>query len=711
MAAQTYTWKTPAGGNWTTAGDWSVDAGTNASPGANQAGDVALIAPIANNSTSYTVTLNATPTNSIGTLTISDGLGTLALSAASKALTVTGTTMLSAGTINISNAATLSTKLFAINGGSFIEGAGSLSVSSTGGFALNVSAGSFSMTGGTATVAGTSRFTNASDSIANATFSSGALVLGSAFNTSTLTLSAATVSTAGGGGVTVNSGSTLIGSGQVTGVISGTGTVEAKNGTLDLVSDIGNSNSAKFDIFNGASSVLEVDGSVGIGHTFTFLGNSGELLYANKAALVTTLSGLNVGTTLTPTNFIDYKGRAVTVTSGGNHTGTGAATVTLSDGSVLTLSGTTGSNSGTWHVSTVASGSDTEIFLSTVCFAAGARILTATGERPVETLARGDIVLTVAGDRLSAQPVRWVGRRRIDLQAHRRPETVAPVRIQRDAFAENMPHAELVVSPDHAIFVDGKLICARQLINGTTIRQDMQCLAIDYYHIELDQHAILLAEGLPAESYLDTGNRGFFANSDAPLVLHPDLTDESDCPSREAGSCAPFVWDEATVRPVWQRLADRAAALGKLVPQHATTDDSALRLVAKGRTVKPVHVDERLAIFALPRHAAEVRLVSRAASPTDTRPWMEDRRRLGVRVARIVLRTCDDMHEVPVDHPALTKGWWAVERDGNALRRWTDGDAVLPLPAMDGDALLEIHFGGAITYLAQTETDARRSAA
>jgi hypothetical protein len=72
-----------------------------------------------------------------------------------------------------------------------------------------------------------------------------------------------------------------------------------------------------------------------------------------------------------------------------------------------------------------------------------------------------------------------------------------------------MPNRDLVVSPDHAIFVDGKRICARQLVNGTTIRQERDWTAVDYYHVELDRHAILLAEGLPAESYIDTGNRGF----------------------------------------------------------------------------------------------------------------------------------------------------------------------------------------------------------
>ena len=104
---------------------------------------------------------------------------------------------------------------------------------------------------------------------------------------------------------------------------------------------------------------------------------------------------------------------------------------------------------------------------------------------------------------------------------------------------------------------------------STTIRSERGWTAIDYYHVELDQHAILLAEGLPAESYLDTGNRGFFSNSGEPLVLHPNLTDETDYPTREAGSCAPFVYEEASVRPVRQSLADRAAATGLPVSQRA----------------------------------------------------------------------------------------------------------------------------------------------
>ena len=53
-------------------------------------------------------------------------------------------------------------------------------------------------------------------------------------------------------------------------------------------------------------------------------------------------------------------------------------------------------------------------------------------------------------------------------------------------------------------------------MNGSTIRREKGWSSVDYYHVELNEHAILLAEGLPAESYLDTGNRGFFANPGNP---------------------------------------------------------------------------------------------------------------------------------------------------------------------------------------------------
>ena len=83
---------------------------------------------------------------------------------------------------------------------------------------------------------------------------------------------------------------------------------------------------------------------------------------------------------------------------------------------------------------------------------------------------------------------------------------------------------------------------------------------------------------------------------------------------------------------------------------------------------------------------------------------MEDRRFLGIYVRRVVLREAGDVREIPLDHPALSPGWWATERDGPALRRWTNGDARLPLPRTEGAALLQIDAdNGGMTYAADTQ--------
>ena len=496
------------------------------------------------------------------------------------------------------------------------------------------------------------------------------------------------------GAITINDANAGIGSGSVIGheMISAANTVGAVNAndgtnppTLEPFSSVGpgdilfdasgdrlaqpiDPNKINFTAPDGiATSVLN-----------PFFGTSAA---ASNAAAVAALM-LQANPKLTPAQVTDDLAKSALVTNGGSNAADGAGFI-QAPGAV-------------------------QAALAALCYCRGTRIATPSGEAAIETLREGDCVLTLSDGELNAQPVKWVGRRRLERASHPRPESVAPVRIQRGAFASSMPHNDLVVSPDHAIFVDGKLICARQLVNGTTIRQERGWTAVDYYHVELDTHAILLAEGLPAESYLDTGNRGFFANSDVPLVLHPDLTDETDYPMREAGSCAPFVSDEASVRPVWQRLADRAAALGLPVSQPATTMDPDLRLrsrqsqPAKGT---PVHQDDNLVIFVVPRGSREIRLISRAQAPTETRPWLDDRRKLGVRVKRIVLRGANDLREIPMDHPNLTKGWWDIERDEHSMSRWTDGDAVVPLPMMNGPVMLELHLAGKMIYVLEAASE------
>jgi hypothetical protein len=343
-----------------------------------------------------------------------------------------------------------------------------------------------------------------------------------------------------------------------------------------------------------------------------------------------------------------------------------------------------------------------------VCFAAGTHILTEGGECPVEQLRLGDMVRVLTEHGTDHAPVKWIGRRRIDLQAHPKPETACPVRIVRGAFDIDVPYADLLVSPDHAIFVDGKLICARQLINGSSIRLEQDCTSVEYFHVELETHAVLFANGLTAESYLDTGNRGFFRNGGALLELHPDLSSSVHWPTREANSCAPFVTGETGVLPVWRQLAARAVEIGLPPPTPAASPDPEPVILAGGWHHRPLTRVDDVWIFLIPKDTREVKLISRSASPTATRPWLDDPRSLGVAVQRIVLRHACGVQELPLDHPDLTSGWWDLERGDEAMWRWTDGCAALTLPAVTGPIVMELHgVVGAMAYPDDVEPERR----
>jgi hypothetical protein len=172
--------------------------------------------------------------------------------------------------------------------------------------------------------------------------------------------------------------------------------------------------------------------------------------------------------------------------------------------------------------------------IGTQCFAAGTRIGLADGSsRAIEDLSLGDSVFTRSGE---AGEIIWIGTRHIDCAAHPRPETVWPVRVQRGAFGDNLPLADLFLSPDHAILVDDVLAPARLLVNGTSIASVPRD-EVTYYHVELPEHAIIWAEGLDVESYLDNSDRANFANGGRVVRMIPDFT------SRlwETQGCAPLI--------------------------------------------------------------------------------------------------------------------------------------------------------------------------
>ncbi len=145
----------------------------------------------------------------------------------------------------------------------------------------------------------------------------------------------------------------------------------------------------------------------------------------------------------------------------------------------------------------------------TVCFLAGTMIATPAGETPVERLAIGDLVLTADG---RAAPVRWIGVQTVVTPFADRLRSY-PVRITAGALGEGLPVRDLCVSPDHALFLDGVLVQAGALVNGTTIvRESAMPERFTYFHVELEDHSLILAEGVPAETFLDTVTRRRFDN-------------------------------------------------------------------------------------------------------------------------------------------------------------------------------------------------------
>jgi hypothetical protein len=263
------------------------------------------------------------------------------------------------------------------------------------------------------------------------------------------------------------------------------------------------------------------------------------------------------------------------------------------------------------------------------------------------------------------------------------------------------PHRDLLVSPDHAVFLHDVLIPAKLLVNGLTIVQDASLSRVDYFHVELDRHAILVAEGLETESYLDTGNRAMFENAGLPPILHPDFATVRD---RSEHSCAPLAVAEATVGPIWRRLLARAEALGFTppAPDQATTDPD-LRLVIGDQVIRPLVAGgtEGRYTFVLPPGTTAALLTSRAACPADIEPFREEHRRLGVAVRHLRLHGTDGPRHISIDDPTLCKGWWAPERAGAALWRWTDGEAHIVLPIGTTMLHVEMQYSAASTFTRQ----------
>jgi autotransporter passenger strand-loop-strand repeat protein len=325
-----------------------------------------------------------------------------------------------------------------------------------------------------------------------------------------LTLGGIESVTSGGlasGGMVISGGSVTVGSGTV---------LDVTVGSAGLLS-LGAGATGSGLVISGG--VLSVNSGAAVSDAITFVGSSGTLVLNNNTPVM--LSGFGNGVQET----VILSG--LPVSSGATLSAVGSALM-ITDGAV----------SATLDLSSLAANAHAQLGsiggvleVSTPCFAAGTRILTPSGEVPVEMLVPGDTVVTVRDDGPATRQVVWTGRRATDIRRHPHPERVRPVRILAGAFGAGVPERDVRVSPNHAIYIDGALFEAIRLVNGVSIIQETMTNTVTYHHIELDGHDIVLAEGLPAESFLDTGNRDMFAASQGVVQLFPGFRTAENAPT------------------------------------------------------------------------------------------------------------------------------------------------------------------------------------
>jgi Hint domain-containing protein len=189
------------------------------------------------------------------------------------------------------------------------------------------------------------------------------------------------------------------------------------------------------------------------------------------------------------------------------------------------------------------------------CYCPGTLIRTACGNRRVEKLQIGDEVMTASG---IVRPVKWIGRRSYLGRFVMGRKDILPVCIKAGALGDCVPKRDLWISPNHAMYfedadVGGVLIEAKDLINGVSIVQAESVEQVEYFHIELETHDVIIAEGALAESFIDDDSRFLFNNAHEYRVLYPAAPMLAI-----ARYCGPRLDSGYEVEAIRERIAARA---------------------------------------------------------------------------------------------------------------------------------------------------------
>jgi hypothetical protein len=307
-----------------------------------------------------------------------------------------------------------------------------------------------------------------------------------------------------------------------------TGTATTANGTdtfSDIQTFIGSSAGSNTFIVGSGSYTFESGGS---GNTIVYTPQSNDVLAIEYSPASELLDFQGFGNSL---NAQDVQNDA-TISNGNTY-------INIPDAGTIELLGYTGG----------ISPSDIEF---TACYCRGTRIATDNREVAVEDLSIGDYVMTKSG---TARPITWIGRRSYGGRFVMGRKDILPICIKAGALDDNVPKRDLWISPNHAMYLEGVLIEAKDLVNGVSIVQAESVERIEYFHIELEMHDVIIAEGALSETFIDDDSRGMFHNAHEYRELYP-----SAAMAAIARYCARRLDEGYELETIRHRLAARAGS-------------------------------------------------------------------------------------------------------------------------------------------------------
>lgn len=577
---------------------------------------------------------------------------------------ISGVNIVSGATISLTSGATVNSTVISSGGTLAILESGTASSTVVDGGTLYINVASttvnttYTSNGGTVLLGGSFNDPRAWTVSNNVKFvaSSGAIVNSTTVNS--------------GGSVTVLSGATLSGPGTVS---SGGSLIVSSGAVLSGVQTV------------SSGGTLVLNGTAGSG-VVSLAGDGAHLVVSGTSMPTNVISNWSPSDTIELASIPRNSVTRVVTTANGITFYTTGGTYTLN---------VPGANNYGYELQSNSNGN----LIYTTCFAEGTLIRTPAGDALVEALEVGALVTTPKGD----MPVKWVGHRTITVSSQPVPEENWLVRIREGALAEGVPSRDLLVTQEHCMVFEGKLVPARMLVNGASIVLDRTITSYTYYHVELDEHEALWAENALTESYLDTGNRDQFENNVVTTLFGGA--------GRGAGSeSLPLDTSRAFVKPIYAAIAARAGA-SETRPE--LTEDADMHLMTDlGQRIRPLRQADGRVMFMIPSGVRTVRLMSRASRPCDViGPFVDDRRVLGVLVGDISLQASRQTVALTAHlTDEVLSGWHDSE---SPLYRWTKGDATLVLDDTHRETMepriLSLQVVASGPYLKEQTTDLRQA--